>query len=326
MRTALVLVTHADGAADDVSLQALTFARGFAAGGPVHAVVVGGDASVAAGLGAYGATAVHRAEHPALTSFAPDAWARIVVDLADRLGADTVVAAGTEAGNDVLARAAARTGEPFAANCISATAGDPITLTRVRWGGSLLEEARLHAGRALMTVAPHVVEAVAAGGSAVGGSAAVETFTPSLDDADLLVRVKERVAASAGGVSLADARVVISGGRGVGSAEGFAPLDELAGLIGAAVGCSRAVTIAGWRAHTDQVGQTGTKIAPEIYIACGISGATQHMAGCKGAKRILAINKDGEAPIMTSADYAIVGDLAAIVPAISAEIRRVRGA
>jgi electron transfer flavoprotein alpha subunit len=276
---------------------------------------------VAAGLGAYGATTVHLAEHPALTAFAPDAWARIVTDLADRIGADAVVAAGNDAGNDVLARAAARTGEPFAANCVSATAGDPITLTRVRWGGSLLEEARLHAGRAILTVAPHAVEAVA-----VGGSSSSETFTPSLDDADLLVRVKERVAASAGGVSLADARVVISGGRGVGSAEGFAPIDELAGLIGAAVGCSRAVTIAGWRAHTDQVGQTGTKIAPEIYIACGISGATQHMAGCKGAKRILAINKDAEAPIMTSADYAVVGDLAAIVPAISAEIRRVRGA
>src|SRR5207245_641580 len=120
------------------------------------------------------------------------------------------------------------------------------------------------------------------------------------------------------------ARVVVSGGRGVGSKEGFAIIEELAGLLGAAVGCSRVVTSAGWRPHTDQVGQTGTKIAPDLYIACGISGATQHMAGCKAAKRILAINSDAEAPIMLNADYAVVGDLREIVPAISAELRKSR--
>jgi electron transfer flavoprotein alpha subunit len=123
-------------------------------------------------------------------------------------------------------------------------------------------------------------------------------------------------------VSLAEAKVVVSGGRGVGSKEGFAIIEELAGLLGGAVGCSRVVTSAGWRPHSDQVGQTGTKIAPELYIACGISGATQHMAGCKAAKRILAINSDAEAPIMSNADYAVVGDLKEIVPAISAEIRK----
>jgi electron transfer flavoprotein alpha subunit len=117
----------------------------------------------------------------------------------------------------------------------------------------------------------------------------------------------------------------VSGGRGVGSAEGFSVIEELAELLGGAVGCSRAVTSAGWRPHTDQVGQTGTKVSPEIYIACGISGATQHMAGCKGAKRLLAINPDGEASIFASADYAVIGDLHEVVPAISAEIRRARG-
>jgi electron transfer flavoprotein alpha subunit len=146
-----------------------------------------------------------------------------------------------------------------------------------------------------------------------------------LSDADRVVRVVERVEAAAGGVSLADAKVVVTGGRGVGSAEGFAPVEELAGLLGGAVGCSRAVTIAGWRPHTDQVGQTGTKIAPELYIASGVSGATQHLAGCKGAKRILAINTDRDAPILASADYAVIGDLHEVLPAISAELRRVRG-
>ncbi|TML45173.1 MAG: electron transfer flavoprotein subunit alpha/FixB family protein [Actinobacteria bacterium] len=109
------------------------------------------------------------------------------------------------------------------------------------------------------------------------------------------------------------------------SRKGFAVLEELAELLRGAVGCSRAVTMAGWRPHTDQVGQTGTKIAPDIYIACGISGATQHMAGCKGAKKILAINVDPEASIMASADYAVIGDLHEVVPAVSAEIRKARG-
>ena len=320
MATVLVLVTTADGAPDKVALQALTLGRGLAAGGAVHALVLGDDA-VAAGLGAWGATTVHVAKHPALDVPAPDAAARILDDLAGSLGADIVVGPGTEEGNTVLARAAARAGLPFAANCVAVAAGSPVTVTRSRWGGSLLEEAAINADRAVLTVAAHVVEAVG-----TGGSASVTAFTPQLDDADLAVRVVGRVPAPAGGVSLTDAKVVVAGGRGAGSADGFGPITELAWLLGAAVGCSRAVTIAGWRPHTEQVGQTGTKIAPELYIAAGISGATQHLAGCKGAKRILAINKDPEAPIMTAADYAVVGDLAEVLPAISAEIRRGRGA
>ena len=320
MATVLVLVAIADGAADKVSAQALTLGRDLAAGGAVHALVIG-DAAAAAGLGEWGATHVHVASHPGLEAGAPDARARVLHDLAGSLDATFVLAPGTEEGNTVVARAAARAGLPFAANCTRVAAGTPVTVTRTRWGGSLLEEAAIHADRAYLTVAPHAITATAA-----GGVATVETLTPQLDDADLAVRVTGRVPAPSGGVSLADAKVVVSGGRGVGSTEGFAPVVELAGLLGAAVGCSRAVTIAGWRPHTEQVGQTGTKIAPDMYIACGISGATQHMAGCKGAKRVLAINKDPEAPIMAAADYAVIGDVADVLPAISAEIRRVRDA
>ena len=180
--------------------------------------------------------------------------------------------------------------------------------------------ASARAPRAILTAQPHAIAK-----TSTGGSAAVSSFVATLDDADLAVRVVGHVDAAKGGVSLAEAKVVVSGGRGTGSTEGFAPIEELASLLGAAVGCSRAVTISGWRPHTDQVGQTGTKIAPDLYIACGISGATQHMAGVKGAKKILAINKDREAPIMTGADYAVIGDLATVVPAISAEIKRRRG-
>ena len=222
----------------------------------------------------------------------------------------------------MLAHVAARRDLPFAANCTAVHGADaPLTVTRVRWGGSLLEEARVHGPLPLLSVAPHTVAAVAVDGA---GAPAIEPFTPALDDADLLVRVAEHVDAVQGGISLAEAKVVVSGGRGVGSADGFGVLEELAGVLHAAVGCSRVVTSAGWRPHTDQVGQTGTKVAPDLYIACGISGATQHIAGCKGAKRILAINADAEAPILNSADYAVIGDLAEIVPAITAELRRAR--
>jgi electron transfer flavoprotein alpha subunit len=319
MAPILVLVMTADAAIDRVSLQALTFGTGLAEGGPMHALLVG-DAALASELGDWGASEVHVADHPVLASFAPDAIAATLVELAGSLGADFVVGPGTDDGNTVMARAAARAGIPFAANCTAAVPGSPIVVTRQRWGGSLFEEAAIRSDRAVLSVAPHAVVA-----ERTGGTASVRTFTPSLDDADLVVRVVDRIPATAGGVSLAEARVVVSGGRGAGSAEGFAPVVELAELLGAAVGCSRAVTIAGWRPHTEQVGQTGTKIAPDLYILAGISGATQHMAGCRGAKVVLAINKDAEAPVMTAADYAITGDMREVLPAISAEIRRRRG-
>ncbi len=264
---------------------------------------------------------LHSVTIDGLEPFAPDAWAAVLMLAAEELGASAVFSAGTDRGNEVMARLAARAGLPLAANCTSATPGEPVTVTRQRWGGSLLEEARLHSPRPLITVSPHTVAAEA-------GPAPVEVdvkpLLERLDPQDLRVRVSGHVAPQAGGVSLAAAKVVVSGGRGVGSKEGFAIIEELAGLLGAAVGCSRAVTSAGWRPHSDQVGQTGTKVAPDVYIACGISGATQHMAGLKGAKRILAINSDAQAPLMLNADYTVVGDLKEVVPAISAEIRKLK--
>jgi electron transfer flavoprotein alpha subunit len=309
----LVFVEHADGAVDELSQQALTFARGF--GEPLEAVLIGPGAEDAApSLGEHGVTTAHVAALDG--GFAPQAYGRAVA----QLGAATIVAAGTDSANEVLAHAAVMTDGVLAANCVAATPGDPAEVTRIRWGGSLLEHARVHGATKLLTVAPHAVAIEPAPAGAVD----VRPFEPALEEADLVVRVTERVDTSTGGLSLADAPVVVSGGRGVGSAEGFAPIEELAGLLGGVVGCSRAVTSAGWRPHTDQVGQTGTKISPDLYIPCGISGATQHMAGCKGAKKILAINSDPEASILATADYAVLGDVAEVVPAISAELRRVR--
>jgi electron transfer flavoprotein alpha subunit len=294
----------------EVAQQALTFARRL--GEVVHAYCAGAPVSIG------GVEAVHVADGDMFSRYAPVAIARGLVELVGELSAEAVVTAGTPRGNEVLAHAAAILDQPFAANCIDVT-GDRVT--RVRWGGSLLEEAVLHGAPKLLSVQPHAVAAEAS----TSDTATVQHFTPQLDETDLVVRVRERVGAATGGVSLAEAKVVVSCGRGAGSPEGFAIIEELAGLLGGAVGCSRAVTMAGWRPHTDQVGQTGTKIAPDIYIACGISGATQHMAGCKGAKAILAVNTDPEAPILASADYAVIGDLHEVVPAISAELRKTRG-
>ena len=296
----------------DLTQQTLALARSL--GGPLYAFTAGDTVAVS------GVEMVHHADADAFRSYAPAALARALVELVEAHKPAAVVAAGTPRGNEVLARVAAIKDLPFAANCTAFESGGPGSVTRTRWGGSLLEEARVHAETLLLTVQPHSVQ----GEPASGEPAPVEHFSPSLRDEDLVVTVRERVGSSAGGVTLADAKVVVSCGRGAGSPEGFGIIEELAGLLGGAVGCSRAVTMAGWRPHTDQVGQTGTKIAPDVYIACGISGATQHMAGCKGAKTILAINTDPEAPILASADYAVIGDLHEVVPAISAELRKER--
>ena len=307
----LVLVEQADGATDELSLQALALARDL--GSPVHALTMG---EAVTELGAYGVETLHSVQDDRLTAYAPAAWAACLDRLIDQIQPSAVVAAGTNRGNEVLSHLAARRDLPFAANCIAV--GSDGNVTRVRWGGSLLEEARIDSELKLISVAPHMVEA----STVNGGVAKVESFEPALEDSELVVRVVEHAETPTAGISLAEAKVVVSGGRGVGSADGFGMLEELADLLNAAVGCSRVVTMAGWRPHTDQVGQTGTKVAPDLYIACGISGATQHIAGCKGAKKILAINSDAEAPILASADYAVIGDLAEIVPAITAELRK----
>jgi electron transfer flavoprotein alpha subunit len=209
--------------------------------------------------------------------------------------------------------------QPLAANCLAVEPGERYRVTRQRWAGSLLEDCWLDASVRLMTVAPNSVPIGEPDGSP---APSVEALAVELSDRDLALHVTSREPAERGGISLADAKVVVGGGRGVGSGEGFADLEELAGLLGGAVGGSRVVTSAGWRPHADQIGQTGLRIAPDVYIACGISGAIQHIVGCKAAKHILAINTDPDAPIMSVADYAVIGDLHTVVPAISAEIRR----
>jgi electron transfer flavoprotein alpha subunit len=302
----LVFVEHDDGHATETSRQALTMARTI---GEVDPVSVGPSAA-----GGW------QIEHGVLSDYAPAAIAEALAQLVGARMPAAVMAAGTERGNEVMAHLAALLDLPLAANVTRvAPSGEEWKLTRVRWGGSLLEECTLTAVIKLATVALHSIDA-----APIEAPSPVTIFTPDLTDAHAMTRVTERVTLTAG-ITLTTAPVVVSGGRGVGSAEGFGVLEELASLIGGAVGCSRVVTNSGWRPHSDQVGQTGTRVAPHLYIACGISGAIQHWVGMMASKNVLAINTDVEAPMVTKADYAVIGDLHPILDAIVAEVKRRQG-
>ncbi len=319
----LAVIEHDRGTVAAAALEGLTAAARLAGqrGDTVEALTIGASAdALVAELATYGVTAIHQAHHELLSDYGPEAWGEVVAQAAIALHPTAVVATGTDRGNEVLANAASRLDLPMVANCIEFAAGEVFEVTRVRWGGSLLEEARVESSPVLFTVAHHAVEARPADSP---GPAEPRPFVPELDPSLARTLIADRVERVAG-ITLSTAPVVVGGGRGVGSADGFASLQELADLLGGVVGCSRAVTNNGWRNHTDQVGQTGTRIAPDIYFACGISGAIQHWVGAMASKNILAINTDPNANMVTKAGYAVIGDLHEIVPAISAEIRRRR--
>jgi len=326
------VIEHDRGEAADASWQALTAARPLAEdlGVVVEAVAIGhGARQVVAEAGRHGADRVHVVEHELLVDYGPDAWADSLMQLIDLVDPDAVLAVGTDRGNEVMAQVAARLDAPFVANGVAVEPDDPWRIVRVQWGGSLLEEVELEADLKLLTVAEHAVAASPVRSSsdastllsAEESDPEVAVFEPDLDPSVAVTMVGDREVIGAG-VTLSTAAVVVSGGRGVGSADGFDPLEDLAGLLSGVVGCSRAVTNNGWRPHSDQVGQTGTRIAPEIYIAAGISGAIQHWVGAMASKRILAINTDPEANMVAKADYAVIADLHQVLPAIAAEIRR----
>lgn len=320
-RSTLVVVEHDRGTMTDAAREALTAGRRVtdASGDSLLALTIGATADgLTDELAAFGVAEVIQAHDDVLTDYGPEAWGAVVSEVVRTRSPATVLATGTDRGNEVMAHAAARLDLPMVANC-TVFVGDE--LTRLRWGGSLLEQTSLDAPVHLLTVAHHAVDPEPA---AMPAAAEPVPFAPGLDPelARSVVRGRdERVA----GITLATAPVVVGGGRGVGSAAAFATLEELAALLGGVVGCSRVVTNNGWRNHTDQVGQTGTRIAPTVYLACGISGAIQHWVGAMTAKNIIAVNIDPQANMVTKAGYAVIGDLHEVVPAIAAEIRRRRG-
>lgn len=322
----LVVLEHDRGTPVEANLEAINAAWTLAGDMDTTPVpVIIGDAETPTIYGgSFGFKNLHHITHPMLSDYGPEAYGESVAQLIAATTPTAVIAVGTSRGNEVMAQVAARMDLPFIANCTTVVPADgPWSMTRVQWGGSLLEDATLDSGDGpkLLTIGHHTVAAFE---PRTPGAAEVHEFTPSLDESLARTIVQGRDVQEAG-VTLSTAPVVVSGGRGVGSAEGFAQLEELAALLGGRIGCSRAVTNLGWRNHTDQVGQTGTRIAPEIYIATGISGAIQHWVGAMASKRILAINTDPEANMVVKADYAVIADLHKVVPAITAEIKRRKG-
>ncbi|MDG5820482.1 electron transfer flavoprotein subunit alpha/FixB family protein [Natronococcus sp. A-GB7] len=319
----LALVEHDGGTPEELSLEGLAMARKLstAEGQPLEAVAFGDEADALGDeLGEYGVETVHCVAHDRLERYAPDAWAESVVQLASRREAETITAPGTDRSREVLARVGASLDAPLATNCLAVDVADDgaYELRRNRWGGSLIEHARLTGEHKLLTAAEHEFPIEPA---ASPTEPSVSTVEPDLEDDLFTVQVDRVESGDEEGIPLGEARVVVGGGRGVGSAEDYDQLEELAELLGGTVGASRAAVNEGWRPHDDQVGQTGAKISPDVYIACGISGAVQHMVGCKGADTLLAINTDSEAAIVQKADWAVIGDLHEVVPELNETLR-----
>lgn len=294
-----------------------------AAGQEVDAVVLGGPGAGkdAAELGHYGADRVLVGESEALVGYSADGYTTVLVELIRSRGYTAVVFPASAMGKDLAPRVGARLGVGYAGECTALEIdGDAVVATRPRYAGKVVARERLTGTPAVVSIRPNVFTPRE---NAKAGS--VEPIEVSVDAADFRAIVREIRAAAGAELDVAEAPVVVSGGRGLREPENFKLLEELAAAFGnAAVGASRAVVDAGWRPHAEQVGQTGKTVSPTLYIAVGISGAIQHLAGMRTAKYIVAINRDPEAPIFKVADYGIVGDLFEIVPRLTEEVRKLR--
>ena len=320
------VLTYAEVRAGDlrkISLEAVSTARVLADahGGEVHVVLSGGPGvgSHAGTLGEHGADAVFVTEHEALAQYNPEALSALVTDRA-RNGYAAVLVGASARGKDLAPRVAAKLGAAILSDVTSLRRdGDALVATHPVYTGKVLATLRLTSGdaAAVVSLRPGAFSATQA-----PRTARVETAPPSGDPSAVRVQVKETTTADSRKLDLAEAPVIVSGGRGLKAAENFKLVEDLAAAFGnAAVGATRAVTDDGWRPHSDQIGQTGRQVSPELYVAVGISGAIQHIAGMRASRCIVAINKDAEAPIFKVADYGIVGDVFEVVPALTAAIR-----
>jgi electron transfer flavoprotein alpha subunit len=293
-----------------------------AAGAEVVAVVIGDKVQpIASGLGAYGAKRVIAVEDPKLPQYSTTAFAAIVADVAKKESADVLLFPATAMGKDLAPRVAVKLDAGLAADCIALRwENSELLATRPVYAGKAMIDVRMNSGCKVFTLRPNVFTAAASG----QGPASVEVSAPGIGDAEYGTRVKE-IAQSSGKLDVAEADIIVSGGRGLKGPEHFKLIEELAAVLGAAVGASRAVVDAGWRPHDEQVGQTGKTVSPSLYIAVGISGAIQHLAGMSSSKYIVAVNKDKDAPIFQVADYGIVGDAFEILPALTQEAKKMLG-
>ena len=307
------------------ALEAVTAARGVAdqTGGAVHAFLAGapGIAHHAAKLASHGADVVLVLEHPALANYNPEALAATIAARLSAGGYRAAFFVASAQGKDLTPRVAAKAGLPMAGDVTAFTVtGDAVTVVHPGYTGKIIQSFTLKATPAILSLRAGAVlpkEAAKAG--------TVETLASAIDPASARVVVTETIAGNTAKLDLGEAPVIVSGGRGLKEASNFKLVEDLAAAFGnAAVGATRAVTDEGWRPHADQIGQTGRLVSPDLYVACGISGAIQHLAGMRTSKTIVAINKDKEAPIFKVADYGIVGDVLEILPVLTAAVREAK--
>lgn len=320
----LVFIEERQGSVKKTSLEALFAARKLADDlkEQVTALCIGADDPTDL-LSSSGADRVVLARNEHLASYSTEGFAATLVELAQKISPRIILASATAMGRDFFPRAAARLRVGLAQECteVHIIEGQGLECVRPIYAGKAYARVRPTMLPAMATLRPNVFSLGAANPAR---TAATEIFTPTLSSGQIHARVQEVKASAGQKIVLTEANIVVSGGRGVKGPENFPMIQELADALGGAMGASRAAVDAGWIDHPYQVGQTGKTVSPTLYVACGISGAIQHLAGMSTSKYIVAINKDPDAPIFNLADYGIVGDLFAIVPALTREVKKLR--
>lgn len=320
MARVFVIAEHRDGVLKKATLELVGAAS--SAGNETHAIVLGdGVEKFAKELGQFGATTVHLCQSPNLKLYTCEAYTRVIFDILKSANPNVVLASHTPTGSDFMPRLAARLGVGLASDCTSLTfVGNGVSAHRRAYCGKATVEVEfVGAGPQLATVRPYTL-----GAPRRDPSKSAEIVSDAADPGELKTRVLEVLEKARGRPDLTRASIVVSGGRGLKSAENFKLIEELADSLDAAVGASRGAVAAGYRPQRDHVGMSGKVVSPSLYIACGLSGAIEHLAGMRHSKWIVAINSDPEAAIFQVADYAIVGDLFTLVPVLREEVRKLR--
>ena len=315
----LVLGEVRQGELRQVSFEAIAAAKQMASGGEVVGLLLGNEStSLAAKMIQYGADRVLVAEHPQLKDYTPDGYTQTIMQVLEAEKPEGLILGHTSIGKDISPRIAAKLNAGLISDAVALESdGEEFVFTRPIYSGKAFEKKVIKDGIIFATIRPNNIDSLEKDESRTG-----EVSSINVEIKDLRTIVKEIVRKATGGVDLSEAKVIVSGGRGVKSQEGFKILQELADSLGGAVGASRGACDAGYSDYSLQIGQTGKVVTPDLYIACGISGAIQHVAGMSNSKVIVAINKDPEASIFTVADYGIVGDLFEVVPMLTEEFKQ----
>ncbi|MEO7040048.1 MAG: electron transfer flavoprotein subunit alpha/FixB family protein [Gemmatimonadaceae bacterium] len=326
MANFFALAESRSGALRRVAFETVSAARALAdasGGGEVHALLSGapGVASLATELGKYGADVVIVVEHAGLAKTNVEAVAATAAERIKAGGYRAAIFSASAEGRDLAPRVAAKLGVSMAADVTTLElVGDALVVKHPAYAGKVIATLKLTGSPAVVTLRPGARAPVES-----AKDARVESAQPAVDPAASKLVVKEMIVGGSAKLDIGDAPVIVSGGRGLKSAENFKLVEDLAAAFGnAAVGATRAVTDDGWRPHSDQIGQTGRQVSPDLYVACGISGAIQHIAGMRNSRTIVAINRDKDAPIFKVADYGIVGDAIEILPVLTAAVKEAR--